>query len=139
MIDLPKWIPPSNNGQPIEKKGRVQRKTEKAAKKAAEDAAIVDAVKGAKPKRKGIGARLRAMVLERDGMACTRCGQVAGPGVTLHVDHLVPVAQGGTNDESNLTTLCSECNLGKGARREPARYDNVVEKLAAIVGKKRPK
>jgi 5-methylcytosine-specific restriction endonuclease McrA len=34
----------------------------------------------------------------------------------LHVDHVVPVAAGGTTNEDNLRTACEECNLGKGTR-----------------------
>jgi 5-methylcytosine-specific restriction endonuclease McrA len=31
----------------------------------------------------------------------------------LHVDHVVPLAAGGTSTEDNLLTACEECNLGK--------------------------
>jgi 5-methylcytosine-specific restriction endonuclease McrA len=34
----------------------------------------------------------------------------------LHVDHVVPLAAGGTSSEGNLRTACEECNLGKGTR-----------------------
>jgi 5-methylcytosine-specific restriction endonuclease McrA len=34
----------------------------------------------------------------------------------LHVDHVVPVAAGGTASEDNLRAACEECNLGKGVR-----------------------
>jgi hypothetical protein len=37
------------------------------------------------------------------------------------VDHIVPLAQGGTNDLMNLQLLCKTCNSGKGAKRKPAR------------------
>jgi 5-methylcytosine-specific restriction endonuclease McrA len=33
-----------------------------------------------------------------------------------HIDHIVPRARGGTNDESNLRVLCCSCNAAKGAR-----------------------
>jgi hypothetical protein len=33
--------------------------------------------------------------------------------ISLHVDHIVPVAKGGTDEISNLATLCSDCNIGK--------------------------
>lgn len=32
----------------------------------------------------------------------------------LHVDHIYPKAEGGTDETENLVTACSECNLGKG-------------------------
>lgn len=33
--------------------------------------------------------------------------------VILHVDHVVPVSTGGSDDVGNLITSCSDCNLGK--------------------------
>lgn len=32
------------------------------------------------------------------------------------IEHIVPVARGGTHDESNLTLLCIRCNVTKGCR-----------------------
>jgi len=43
------------------------------------------------------------------------------PGVVLHVDHVTPLAAGGTTDESNLVASCEECNLGKAASLIPRR------------------
>ena len=34
-------------------------------------------------------------------------------GVTLHIDHIIPVSKGGTDELSNLQTLCADCNLNK--------------------------
>lgn len=100
------------------------------------EAPVVIKPKAEKPVRAKIGARLRAMVLERDGFKCVRCGAMAATGSTLHIDHIIPVAQGGNSDESNLQTLCFRCNIGKGARREPIDNSKIVSQLAAIVGKK---
>lgn len=143
MDFLPSQTIASNSGKPIPKVSRVDRKSAKAAKKAEEDKRIGEAVKAASPKRKPIGARLRAMVLERDGFKCVRCGADAsseradGTTMTLHVDHIVPVAAGGTNCESNLRTLCATCNLGRGARRDPTTMtvnnDDLVKKLTELV------
>lgn len=63
-------------------------------------------------KRKGIGKRLRFEILKRDGFRCLYCGATPATSL-LHVDHVVPVAEGGTNDPANLVTSCSGCNLGK--------------------------
>lgn len=60
-----------------------------------------------------IPRKLRFEVLKRDKFKCQYCGRGV-PDVVLHVDHIIPVAEGGTNDIFNLTTSCSECNLGKG-------------------------
>lgn len=67
-----------------------------------------------KPDRKS-SVRLRFAVLERCGFACVYCGR-RPPDVTLHVDHVVPVAKGGSNEIHNLVAACRDCNLGKHAR-----------------------
>ncbi len=76
---------------------------------------------GAKPassyQRQSISKSLRYRVLERDGFKCVVCGRSANsPNVELQVDHIIPVSKGGTNRFENLRTLCTDCNLGKGAR-----------------------
>ena len=46
-----------------------------------------------------------------------------------HIDHIVPVAQGGTNERANLQLLCSGCNLRKSDRNDAefrARYRNLL-------------
>lgn len=68
------------------------------------------------PTRKGISPKLRVTVFDRDDYKCQICGRTIDDGIELQVDHKIPVAHGGTNDLDNLHTLCSECNIGKGAR-----------------------
>jgi hypothetical protein len=68
-------------------------------------------------KRKPISASTRWQIFARDGFRCRYCGIQAGePGVTLHLDHVVSVADGGTNAYDNLVTACQRCNGGKSAR-----------------------
>lgn len=55
---------------------------------------------------------LRAQIFERDGHACTYCGDVEN----LCCDHILPLIQGGTNDPENLTTACRTCNSSKGGK-----------------------
>ena len=43
---------------------------------------------------------------------CGDCGTVDD----LTVDHIIPIAHGGTNDLENLQVLCNSCNCRKGAR-----------------------
>lgn len=66
-------------------------------------------------KRKPLSKKTRFEVFKRDSFKCQYCGKSA-PDVILHVDHIKPVAEGGTNDITNLITACDSCNLGKGAR-----------------------
>ncbi len=65
--------------------------------------------------RKTISERIRYQVLSRDNFRCRTCGRGADDGLKLTVDHIRPVDWGGTNDISNLLTLCDECNRGKKA------------------------
>ncbi|MEL6758221.1 MAG: HNH endonuclease [Pseudomonadota bacterium] len=65
-------------------------------------------------KRKNIPTKTRFAVLRRDGFRCSYCGH-APPDRLLEVDHVLPVAEGGTNDLFNLVTICHICNNGKGA------------------------
>lgn len=63
-------------------------------------------------KRKPLSKRTRFEILKRDNWRCHYCG--AGPMQgALHVDHVKPVAEGGTDDAHNLVTACEGCNLGK--------------------------
>jgi 5-methylcytosine-specific restriction endonuclease McrA len=73
-----------------------------------------------KRKRRKLGNRW--LILARDGHCCRGCGARAGePGVKLEVDHIVPQSRGGSDEPSNLRTLCRACNVGRGdGRREAA-------------------
>jgi len=92
-------------------------------------AAIRPAAVSEKPSPRAIGrppipARTRDAVFARDKSQCTyvgaggrRCGETR----RLHVDHIIPVAHGGTHDVTNLRLLCAQHNqleadrvLGKG-------------------------
>jgi hypothetical protein len=61
-----------------------------------------------------VSKRLRYEILRRDNYTCRYCGQAA-PDVKLTVDHVMPVALGGSDDSSNLVTACAACNSGKSA------------------------
>jgi hypothetical protein len=71
----------------------------------------------AERKRRPIGAKKRQEILQRDNYACRVCGRnpITHPGLPLEVDHIVPFSEGGTDDVSNLQTLCLLCNRGKGS------------------------
>lgn len=58
--------------------------------------------------------RVRYEVLRRDNHTCRYCGGTA-PDVVLTVDHVTPVALGGSDDPKNLVTACKDCNAGKAS------------------------
>ena len=58
--------------------------------------------------------RVRFEVLRRDNHTCRYCGASA-PDATLTVDHVTPVALGGSDDPSNLVAACKDCNAGKAS------------------------
>lgn len=62
--------------------------------------------------RKPILKSVRFEVFKRDSFRCQYCGRGA-PEVLLHIDHIKPVADQGTNDITNLVTACAACNAGK--------------------------
>lgn len=61
-----------------------------------------------------VSKRTRFEVLKRDNHTCRYCGATA-PDATLTVDHVTPVALGGTDDPSNLVAACRDCNYGKAS------------------------
>ena len=54
--------------------------------------------------------RLKEKIHLRDNWTCQHCRRVTSQ---LELDHIVNVAQGGTDDESNLQSLCPPCHLKK--------------------------
>jgi hypothetical protein len=63
-----------------------------------------------------ISKRLRYEILRRDNHACRYCGRAA-PAVALAVDHVLPVALGGSSEPANLVAACIDCNAGKASSK----------------------
>lgn len=51
----------------------------------------------------------RREVLLRDGYQCQVCGDLVH-GKRAHVDHIVPKSKGGSDEVTNLRTLCVSCH-----------------------------
>lgn len=66
-------------------------------------------------KRAWLPFELRQQVAAKNKYKCQSCGRSTHE-VKLHVDHVVPLAKGGTDDISNLCLLCQYCNLRKGSK-----------------------
>ncbi|MCP6761335.1 MAG: HNH endonuclease [Fischerella sp. CENA71] len=59
-----------------------------------------------------IPVEVRKYVYQRDNYQCKNCGQTHHD-TQLSIDHIIPLARSGTNDISNLQTLCLTCNQQK--------------------------
>ena len=81
--------------------------------------------------REPISKKTRFDVFKRDAFTCQYCGQTP-PSVTLEVDHIEPVCEGGSNDKDNLITACFGCNRGKGGERLSSVPQTVAQKAEAV-------
>jgi hypothetical protein len=64
----------------------------------------------------------RDAIWRKTEKSCHYCGRalLSSRGEDMHVDHLVPVITGGSDEIENLTAACPPCNLKKGAKSEEA-------------------
>lgn len=73
---------------------------------------IPDEPKRNKTEREKLTPSLRWQILDKYACTCQGCGRKP-PEVKVHVDHKIPIAQGGKTEVDNLHVLCEKCNLGK--------------------------
>lgn len=57
----------------------------------------------------------RRFIYDRDHGTCHLCGE-RRPFDDFHLDHITPLARGGTHTADNLAVACPSCNMSKGAR-----------------------
>jgi 5-methylcytosine-specific restriction endonuclease McrA len=55
----------------------------------------------------------KLMILQKGTCVCCR---VSLKDVKVHIDHIVPLSKGGTNDDLNMQLLCQTCNNRKHAK-----------------------
>lgn len=55
-----------------------------------------------------------AAIIKYQRNRCAYCRVKLGK--KYHIDHIIPLARGGSNDRRNLQVLCAPCNLSKHAR-----------------------
>ena len=65
-------------------------------------------------RRESFDAGIRRNLLEASSGRCTICG-VPLTSENMHVDHILPLAEGGSNHPLNLQAACEPCNLGKSS------------------------
>ena len=68
------------------------------------------------PPRRKIRPTIRRQVAEQAGHRCCYCRSPEIVGIPMVVDHIIPLAAGGTSDIENLCLACYRCNEFKGAR-----------------------
>lgn len=54
-----------------------------------------------------------AMMYKRQKGKCYYCKAKLD---TYHIEHIIPIVRGGTNDPSNIVLSCPPCNLSKGSK-----------------------
>ena len=63
-------------------------------------------------------ARLRRVVLQRDGYRCQLCGKAG----RLDVDHRIRKEDGGGDELGNLQALCRTCHIAKTVKENTQDY-----------------
>lgn len=61
--------------------------------------------------------RKRERVLDRDKHLCQCCRRAGRLTPATEVDHITPLAEGGTDDETNLESICTPCHRRKTGKR----------------------
>lgn len=89
--------------------------------------------------------RTRFEVLRRDNYTCRYCRSTDGE---LTIDHVTPVALGGSDKPDNLVACCKDCNAGKSSASadsevvaqvadDAVRWSNAIERAAAVLALRR--
>ena len=55
---------------------------------------------------------ISAGLFDKYNNKCAQCGSSE----KLEIDHIIPIARGGSNETTNLQILCRKCNRKKGAK-----------------------
>ncbi|WP_407280595.1 HNH endonuclease signature motif containing protein [Aromatoleum evansii] len=76
---------------------------------------------GATPRQRGSGWMKRRACWLREHPLCVECEKLGLVTAATEVDHVVALADGGADDDSNLQSLCGDCHKVKTARENSAR------------------
>ena len=83
---------------------------------------------------RGVAAELVTLseIIARDGTACYICGRSTDPKapykseLKAHLEHVIPLASGGTHTKDNLRCACRRCNILKGGFRTPGETARIL-------------
>ena len=77
------------------------------------------------------------LFLKRKG-TCTSCSQKIGAGKAWDIDHILPLALGGTNEPKNLQILCKPCHQSKTSQSDIPRIAKTKLLKARHLGARSP-
>ena len=86
-------------------------------------------------KRVPICKKLRTRIIQKQDNTCNKCSKSFSP-FNIHIDHIVGIQFGGSNDEDNLQALCLECHHAKTIKETKYRkkiketINQVLEELS---------
>jgi len=73
-----------------------------------------------------------ADLIIKQGGRCFYCGELSFP--KFHVDHMLPLSKGGSNDPKNLCIACQTCNVRKNAMTVSEFFNSRWFETAKYVG-----
>ena len=89
-------------------------------------------------RRKMTPARKLRIFRNHDGK-CAACGRKIMAGETWHVDHITPLALGGSEDDENLQVLHVECHKSKSCNEDIPRIRKADRQAKKHLGLKKRK
>jgi len=73
--------------------------------------------------------KIRPGLLAEANYKCRICEASMEDGAALHVHHIVPICEYGTNDKSNLIVLCRECHWVAHSMRRKHHFNTYAKVL----------
>jgi len=83
-----------------------------------------------------LSPRIKRTLYEAQKGQCVYC-RISLDDVTPHLDHIMPLALGGSNTDDNVQLLCATCNTRKGSAH-PAEYEARIGRVRQNTGKGAP-
>jgi len=78
-----------------------------------------------------------SLFLERNG-SCASCNTKIAAGQAWDIDHILPIALGGTNESNNLQILCRTCHRLKTTQSDIPRIAKTKRLRAKHLGARSP-
>jgi 5-methylcytosine-specific restriction enzyme A len=72
-------------------------------------------------RRRSLSNTKRIHLFVQNKGRCAHCAMIIRPGQRWDVDHIIPIALGGSNKETNLQILCLSCHMTKTAYEDIPR------------------